>query len=206
MKTLLVGSSGTLGGYLQKYFDCDCPSHSELDITKYVKRGQYDLVIHAGAYTDVIKAETDRWKCYQTNVVGTFNLVKAYPDTPFVYISSEYAKNPVNFYSWTKLGGEIAVKAVSSSYLIIRTLFKPVPFPFERAFDDQWTSGDEVSVIAPMIVCAISFWDRKSKTIAVGTGRKRIIDIARKSKPDILPCSIKQVKGVALPQDTSDCL
>lgn len=203
MKTLLTGSSGLLGSYLKSYFECDTPSHAEFDITKYVKREDYDLIIHAAGYTDVVKAEREKRECYLVNVEGTINLLKAYPHTPFVYISSEYAKNPVNYYSETKLAGEIAVKALSSCYLIIRTLFKPVPFPFERAFDDQWTCGDEVITIAPMIGCAISFWDRKSQTINVGTGRKRIIDIARKSRPDILPCSIKSVKGVVLPQDSS---
>lgn len=200
-KILLTGGHGLLGQELQKHLSCYAPSSQELDITKPFKKKEYDLVIHSAAYTDVVKAEVERFKCYHINVFGTFALLKSYYDTPFVYISSEYAKNPVNYYSKTKLAGEVVVQAIASSYLIIRTLFKPVPFPHDKAFIDQYTQGDSIDVIAPLIAKAIKRWDKISKTIYIGTGRKTIYDIAKKSNPKVGKMSIKDIKDVVLPND-----
>lgn len=203
MNILLTGGSGTLGRELRKLITCDAPPHKDFDITKPLKKVKpYDLVIHCAAYTNVVKAEKEMQACYDVNVLGTAYLARAYRDTPFVYISSEYVKNPVNNYAISKLLGEYVVKSICDKYLIIRTLFKPNPFPYDKAFMDQWTTGDSVDVIAPLIDQAIKGWGMwLSETIDVGTGRKRIIDIARKSKPNIVPCSIKDVRGVTLPQD-----
>lgn len=204
-KLLYLGSSGLLGKnilpYLKLKYNVIAPSHTEFDITKPFKEVDCDILVNSIAYTDVVGAETEREKCWDINVQGTLNLLNTFQNTPFVFISSEYAHNPVNYYSKTKLAGEIAVQALASKYLIIRTLFKPVPFPYPQAFADQWTMGDEINIIAPLIADAINNWDGESKTIYIGTNRKRIIDIARKSRPDVKECSIKDVKGVVLPSD-----
>jgi len=204
----MFGGSGTLGTELQKYLDCDAPDHFDIDITDnqlfiYTPRfySGYDLIIHLAAYIDVMKAEKEREKCFKVNVEGTINLLKAFSGIPFVYMSTEDAFNPVNFYSETKLAGEIAVKALSKNYLIIRTLFKAVPYPYDQAFIDRWTCGDEVTIIAPLIAKAIKKWDKKSKLIYVGTGRKTFYDFAVKSKPNVKKCSIKDIKGVKLHSD-----
>lgn len=197
MRVLLTGSSGLLGRHLT--VDSDRPTHQELDITKPVIPNKYDLIIHCAAYTDVEKAEVERYQCFNVNVLGTLNLLLAYPNTPFVYISSEYADKPVNFYSRTKRMAEELVLA-HPSFLIIRTLFKERPWKYDKAFIDQFTTGDYVDVIAPLIEKEILKWDRKSKMIYVGTGRKRIYDLAKKSKPDVGIMSIRDVK-VKLPAD-----
>lgn len=206
-KTLLTGGSGLLGTEIQRLVNVHAPSHKQLDFTKCrTPKGEFDLIIHSGAYTDVVKAETERMECFNVNVNGTFNLLLTYPGVPFVYISSEYAKKPVNHYSWTKKIAEDIIKTLGvgktgSPYLIIRTLFKPVPFPHKRAFVDQWTRGDEVTIIAPLIIRAIRRWNKiTNKLIYVGTGRKRIIDIARKSRPDVGEMWLDEVEGVVLPK------
>lgn len=199
MKILLIGASGLLGRHLT--IEADRPSHQDLDIVEPIQTpGKYDLIIHCAAYTDVEGAETNgKIKCFEANVLGTWNLVQVYSDTPFVYISSEYAKTPVNFYSLTKRMAEELV-ASHSNHLIIRTLFKQRPWKYEKAFIDQFTMGDYVDVIAPLIEKEILKWDRKSKMIYVGTGRKRIYDLAKKSKPDVGIMSIRDIK-VKLPAD-----
>lgn len=102
-KILVTGGSGRLGTELKKYLPTQYyPTHKKLDITKPIKKGKYRLIINCAGYTDVAKAEKENEKCYTVNVIGTRNLVEAYLDTPFVFISSEYAVNPVNFYSETK--------------------------------------------------------------------------------------------------------
>lgn len=160
----------------------------------------YGLIIHAAAYTDVQGAENDQQKCFDVNVKGTLNLLNAFPDTSIVYISSEYAHNPVNFYSLTKKMAEDLV-LYRGNCLIIRTLFKTNPWPFEKAFTDQYTQGDYVDIIAPLIEEEIKRWGRKGKRLVyVGTGRKTIYDLAVRTKPDVIPNSIKDMK-VPVPKD-----
>ncbi len=197
-KVLLTGGSGLLGRHLR--IKADRPSHGELDITKPIEPGTYDLIIHSAGYTNVEKAEKDKGECFAVNISGTFNLLNAYSTTPFVYISSEYAYQPVNFYSLTKYLGEELVKR-HDNYLIIRTLFKARPWKYPRAFVDQFTQGDYVDVIAPMIEDEIARWGGKGKRLVyVGTGRKTIYDLASQTR-DVEPIVLKSIKGVRLPSD-----
>lgn len=203
MNILLTGGSGLLGTEIQKHLTLYAPSHKQLDINKPITLSKkIDLVIHAAAYTDVVKAEKEKDHCYLVNVTGTINLLKAFADIPFVYISSEYANEPTNYYAQTKKLAEIEVKKRKKPYLIIRTLFKPDPFPFPRAFIDQYTQGDYVNIITPIIIKEILSWDKKSqKLIYVGTGRKTIYDLAKRTRPNVLPISIKEITTVNLPGD-----
>jgi len=203
-KILLTGGSGLLGTELQKHIKCDAPLHDKLDINKPFEKKDYDLIIHSAGYTNTTLAETDKFNCCFVNVFGTYSLLRHYSDIPFVYISTEYAKNPVNYYSETKLAGETVIKAMAKKYLIIRTLFKPYPYPFERAFTDQMTQGDDVVVIAKLIAKAVERWNRESKTIYVGTGRKTLFELAKKSRPDVKPNTTvewSKVTGVKYPVD-----
>lgn len=208
MKCLLTGSSGLLGKHLK--LQAVRPAHNELDITKITEtwgspNKDIDLLVHCAAFTDVQKAEEigyGRDECFDVNVKGTLNLLQAYPNTPFVYISSEYAHNPVNFYSLTKSLAEQLVTYHSAPYLIIRTLFKKKPWEYEYAFKDKFTLGDYVDVIASKIDKEIAEWDRKSsKLIYVGTGRKSYFELAKETKIDVKPNSIRDVTGVKIPPD-----
>lgn len=201
MKILLVGGNGRFGTEFQKLIKVHAPSKKTLDITKPIKKPKrFELIVHAAAYTDVTGAEKETEACYNINVRGTKNLLNAYPNTPFVYISSEYAANPVNYYSETK---KLAERFVSEhpQHLIIRTLFKSRPFPFDKAFYDQFTMGDYVDVIAKLILKEIINWNLKSKLVYVGTGRKTIYDLAIKTKPDCERISVKSITDVVIPKD-----
>lgn len=203
MRILLSGGSGLLGTELQKYIKVVAPSHSTLDITKpIVSLDSYDLIIHAAAYTDVPGAEKNQEACFLTNVTGTINLLTAFPHTPFIYISSEYAHKPTNYYARTKKLAEDEVIKRSKHYLVIRTLFKPNPFPYPKAFIDQYTQGDYVDVITPLIVDTIQEWDKvTSKKIYVGTGRKTIYELAKRTKPGVEKMSVDEITTVTLPKD-----
>ncbi len=193
MKILLTGSSGLLGRNLK--IPAFRPSHASLDITKPIQAVKdIDLVVHCAAYTNVQESESHRKKCFNVNVAGTMNLLETYRKVPFVYISSEYVYHPINFYSLTKKLAEELVKT-HENYLIIRTLFKATPWPFEKAFTDQFTNGDYINVIAPMIDKEIMDWDRKGKRmIYVGTGKKSMYELAKRTKPDVIPNSIKDME------------
>lgn len=187
---------------LLKDHEVIAPSHDDLDITKTIVPQDIDMIIHAAAYTDVTKAETDKEPAFMTNVIGTMNLALAYPHIPFILISTEYAFNPVNFYSDTKLLAEVVVKGLTFSHLVIRTLFKPNPFPWDKAFKDQYTQGDYVDVIAPLLVKEIERWDvTQSKYIYVGTGRKTMYKLAQRTKPKVKPMLVSDITDVVLPTD-----
>jgi len=221
MTILLTGGSGLLGTELQKHIECYAPSHDEFDIDREFDIDtirdlgvNVDLIVHCAAYTDVVKAEEERNKCYRTNVLGTKYV--AMIGVPMVYISTEYVfgggkgnympndpPDPINFYALTKLLGE-GMCSYAPSTLIIRTLFKPRPFEHPHACTDQWTSGDYIDVISSMIVDAIKEWDRISNEIIhIGTGRKSTYELAKQSRPDVKPCLRSDIKSVKLPMDTS---
>lgn len=201
---LLTGGSGKLGTEIQKYLKCDAPSHSEMDILgQKFPDGKYSLIIHSAAFTGVDEADKNPELVFNINVGGTLNLLYEYGIIPFVYISSEYARRPCNMYSASKYAGELAVKCLAEKYLIIRTLFKPRPWIHEYAWEDQYTQGDYVDVIAPLIVDEIKKWygSKESRTIYVGTGRKTMYDLAKQTKPDVKPSSLFQWRGVPRPMD-----
>jgi len=155
-----------------------------------------------GAYTLTTKAEEEDDKCFQTNTFGTFKMLQMYKDTPFVYISTEYANNPKGVYALSKYLGEEIVKT-HPHHLIIRTSFKPTPYPFDVAYIDQFTQGDYVDVIAPLIAKKISKWNRKTSELCyVGTGRKTMYELAQRTKPDVKPNMVTDydLKGV-IPHD-----
>jgi dTDP-4-dehydrorhamnose reductase len=192
MRLLITGGQGVLGTELKKYLDGDYPTEEAFNITRFFDVPPCDMVVHMAAYTAVDKAEIERWKCFHVNVKGTYLMLEHYPDKPFVFISTEHAEAK-GVYFESKLVGEKLVKNLSSSYLIIRTLFKPNPWPWEYAFTDQMTQGDYVDVIAPLIAKEILQWDGTSKSVFVGTGRKSMFDLAKRTRPDVKPNSIKDL-------------
>ena len=200
-KVLMTGGNGNLGKEMRKHlaWDVTAPTMEEMDITRpetYIEN-TFDMVIHCAAYIDLVKAEgEDKMKCYMTNVMATKWLAKFYKDSKFVYISSEYASNPVNWYSWTKRWGEDMVKGYKN-HLIVRTSFKYRPFKHDKACVDQWTCADYIDVIAPAIVRKL---DRKG-LVWVGTERKTTYELAKQTKSDVEPCFVDDIKTVALPKD-----
>ena len=204
-KILITGGTGKLGTELKKHLHGDYVSSKQLDFTKKINKGNYDLILHIGAYTDVKKAELEESeKCFQVNTYGTFNLVQTYKDVPFIYISTEYANNPIGVYALTKKLGEDVVKT-HPKHLIIRTLFKPNPFPFDKAYIDQYTQGDYVDVIAKLLAQRVKDWDRKTSGLEyLGTGRKTMFELAKRTHPDVLPNSVEDYikqTGVIIPKD-----
>jgi len=217
---LLTGGSGLLGSELQKSLCFYAPTREVLDFVKDdlsvngAFRNQLfegvDLIVHAGAFTDVCGAETQKELCYQTNVIGTRNLASL--GIPMLYISTEYVfdgekgnyeendyPNPQNFYSLTKTLGE--AEASKGNSVVVRCLFKPNPFEHPIACTDQWTSGDTIEIIGKEIVHAIRIFNKLPPIIHIGTGRKSTFELAQKTR-DVKPC-LRSDLSVRLPRDTS---
>lgn len=200
MSTLVTGGSGRLGHELKQYLQGSYPTKDEFDILQPPwQHPEPKLVVHMAGYTDVDRAENDVLACFNLNIKGTYNLLEQYGDRPFVFISTEHVNAP-GVYFQSKLIGEMLVRNMAKSHLIIRTIFKPNPWPFEYAFTDQMTQGDYVDVIAPLIATTIEEWDEEPKTIYVGTGRKSMFDLAKRTKEDVKPNSIKDM-AISRPAD-----
>ncbi len=92
MKILVTGGSGYLGTHVRRFFNADDFSRrSGYDILDDAMRGpvaDYDVVIHLAAHLDKDPAAAD--ECFQTNVLGTANIVKSMrPGAIIIYASSK---------------------------------------------------------------------------------------------------------------------
>lgn len=191
---LLSGASGQLGQELVKLRDYLTPSHSEMDITdpdsvaKYLGSHAVDLIIHAAAYTDTLKPDNDAEeavKCWRTNVLGTRNLVEQ-ATCPIIYISTESAIEPYNFYILTKMQGEHEVKQHKYGYMIVRTSFRSDPFEYAKAPTDMLTIADTAEKIAHIINLVIDN-PVQDKLIYVGRKLLTVYELAKETRPDVIP-------------------
>jgi dTDP-4-dehydrorhamnose reductase len=222
-RIIFTGGSGLLGSEFKKIRpDIDYPSSKDFNVTNYQQMKDYTagiackLIIHAAAFTSPPLIEKDPAKAIDANIIGTSNIVRLCMDlgARLIYISTDYVFSgekggyketepvyPVNKYAWSKLGGECAARLYDRS-LIVRTSFGPDVFPYPKAFVDQWTSRECVSVIARKISRLI---DKDiTGVIHVGGRRKTVFEYAKSldEMKDIGRLSINDV-GFKVPVDTS---
>jgi dTDP-4-dehydrorhamnose reductase len=215
----LTGASGRLGTELRKLRSfAYTPTHKEMDVANFgsvlrytdTRKGDIDLIVHCAAYTDTAKAEIFMDEAYAVNVYGPKYLGSL--RIPMLYISTEYVfdgekgmyaeedfPNPKNHYALTKLIGEQQSGPFTK---ILRCIFKPNPWPFAKAYDDQWTSGDYVDIMAAEVNKAITLFDQLPRIIHVGTFRKTMMELARQTRPDVEPNSIHSAP-IPIPCDCS---
>jgi len=223
LRIVFTGGGGLLGSEFRNIRpDIDYPSSKEFNVTnfdqmrEYVRADGCDLIIHAGAFISPPLIEKDPLKAIEVNIIGTSNVVKLCMeiDARLIYISTDYVFKgdkgnykeddpvyPVNKYAWSKLGGECAVRMYDKS-LIIRTSFGPNIFPYDKAFVDQWTSRESVSVIAKKISKLID--EDITGVIHIGGKRKTAFEYAKSldATRDIGKLSINDVP-FDVPVDTS---
>ncbi len=220
---LLTGGSGLLGTNLLRLAPwIAAPSHREFDLTKrntmetYFKRHAVESVIHAAAFTSPPLADERPMEALEANITGTAHLVRLCHDAGarLVYISTDYVFRgdrgqyreddellPQNRYAWSKLGGECALRLYENS-LIIRTSFCEPVFAHPKAFVDQYTSRDSVTVMAPMIL-ALALARDLTGIVHVGTERKTVKELALKlGKSEVGDLKRDEV-DFQVPRDTS---
>lgn len=224
-RVLLTGGSGRLGRELQSLMaPLVAPGRAEMDITEpdairaALEAHQPDVLVHAAAFTDVSRAETDRRACWDVNVEGTRNVVRALAgrDVHLVHISTDYVFEgtrggyreddpvgpPRNYYALTKLVAE-QVARMARCHLVIRTSFRSRSWPHPVAFGDLYTSQDYVDVIAPDIALAIANCRGiPYEILHIATGRKSAFELARRRRADV-GAGTKARANVSLPDDIS---
>jgi dTDP-4-dehydrorhamnose reductase len=223
MAVLITGGSGRLGKELKKVFpDALAPTHEELDITnierleKYVSQFRFDMTIHCAALAGINQCEENRKLAWQTNVLGTQNLVSACAkfnkNCYFIYISTacvfygdrgNYSEDdipyPKNFYSMTKLLGEFVVKSnILIKSLIIRTNFTSrEKWPYPKAFVDRFGTyllADDVAVAIEEITKKVMM----GVVHIVGDRQLSMYELAKITTPDIEPMTLADYKGPPL--------
>ena len=163
MKVLITGGSGALGTSLRAVFrGAFCPNRKEMDITdakavdKVILDYEPDVAIHAAAMVSIRECEENKKEAWLTNVEGTQNIVNAlkklnkncylvYMSTACVfageskkYYTEEDVLDPKNYYSLTKLCGEMVVSQYDNT-CIIRTNFVPKEqWKYPKAFIDRF--------------------------------------------------------------------
>ncbi|RMD57936.1 NAD-dependent epimerase/dehydratase family protein, partial [Candidatus Parcubacteria bacterium] len=105
------------------------------DVARELKRVDPDILIHAAAMTDVDECERQPTRAVETNLRGTWNVLRAFRGDLFVFISSDHVfdgkrgpyaetakQNPVNCYGLTKFAAEMLVNTHDDcKTMIVRT-------------------------------------------------------------------------------------
>ncbi|MBI3027397.1 sugar nucleotide-binding protein [Candidatus Woesearchaeota archaeon] len=196
MGALITGGSGALGSSLRKIFkDAYYPRHEDMDIlnpssvNKAILSYKPKTLIHAAALVGIRECEENKKKAWLTNVEGTQNIVNAlkklnnncylvYMSTACVFAgehnkfyTEEDIPSPKNYYSITKLCGEIVVRQYANA-CIIRTNFVPKgQWKYPKAFVDRFGTYLFADNVAKGIY---DVWKNKAKGIVHIVGDKRM--------------------------------
>ena len=226
MVVLITGGTGSLGVELQKVFPENIsPTHEELDVTnkeqvkKIFRQNKINTVIHTAAITKIRKCEDNRQLAWNVNVEGTKNLIDEIIHSKlninFIYVSTAcvfdghsgmYTEKsipyPENFYSLTKLLGEIEVNRLPNS-TIIRTNFVPKkPWPYEKAFTDRFGTYLFADQVAKGIEDIIK--EKMTGIVhVVGDKKMSVFELAKMTTPQIEPMTIDDYTGPPLTMDMS---
>lgn len=159
MRILMTGANGQLGCELRRVFASETLILKDLpdfDLTgtgveEEIAETRPDLVIHAGAYTDVDGAEREPDRAMAINAAGTAQVARAavrvgarllYISTDYVFPGTQrypYSEDdvpaPINAYGLSKWRGEQAVAESGADALIVRTawLYGPMGKNFVKS-------------------------------------------------------------------------
>ena len=228
MKVLITGGNGALGTSLKKVFkDAYFPAHKEMDITnpkavdKVILGYKPDALIHTAAMVGIRECEEDKDKAWKTNVEGTQNIVnsiKRLKNNPYLIYTStacvfagedkkfyteDNIPSPKNYYSITKLSGEIVTRQHENT-CIIRTNFVPKEqWKYPKAFTDRFGTYLFTDNVAKGI---FDVFEKKEKGIIHIVGDKRMsmheLAILAGSK-NVGKITLKEYQGPPLTVDMS---
>ena len=215
-KILITGGNSRFGKELSKSFfgkNIIYTSREQLDILdlksidRCLNKYKPNYLIHLASLSrPMVIHEKNIESSIDANIIGTANIVKKcsernikliYFSTNYVYpgkkgnYHEEDAINPINNYAWSKLGGEASVKLYNNS-LTLRLAMLEFPFMHDKAFKDakaNFLYQKEVTKILPKLL-------DETGVINVGSNiTETVYSFAKKTKPDVKPSSVKNVKN-----------
>ena len=152
-------------------------------------------------------------KSIDLNIIGTANITKAcerrnikliYFSTNYVYPGKKgnYKETdpllPVNYYAWSKLGGEASVQLYKNS-LIVRVCMTEKPFVHKKAFANVKTSFIYHEEAAKILFNLLN----KKGVINVGGKSQTIYDFVKKNNKKIKKIYLKKNSNSIMPFDSS---
>lgn len=199
----MTGGGGLLGKEIRKLEpNIISPTHDQLDITNLksvlaaLKKYKPDKILHLAAANKPPEHETNPEPGLSVNIIGTTNLCLAchsanikliYVSTDYVYTGTgphkeEEALFPPSRFTWSKLGGECAVRMLKK-FLILRVDFGPIPFPWEKVYNDHYVSKLYVNEMALLVLKAAK--SNADGVMNLGGERISLEEYARKTVPNI---------------------
>lgn len=145
MRILITGSGGQLGRALQRVLaaeDLILKDLPDFDLTnpaceEQIRGARPDIILHAGAYTNVDQAEREPARAHAVNGQGTRWVAQAAQavNARLIFVSTDYVfdgmkttpyhewdePRPVNQYGLSKYEGEQAVLTLCPGALVVRT-------------------------------------------------------------------------------------
>jgi dTDP-4-dehydrorhamnose reductase len=213
MKVLVLGD-GLLGSEIVKQTNWDYISRKKdgFDIiSDEFNFTEYDTIINCIAYTNTYSDNKElNWNINYKAVADLVDYCN-YHNIKLVHISTDYvytnsnsdaSENDIpihgnNWYSYTKLLADAYIELKSNNYLICKGTHKPNPFPYEKAWADQWGNFDYVDVIASLVINLVM--SNNFGIFNVGTEFKSMFDLATISNKNVTPAE----KPEYVPKDTS---
>jgi FlaA1/EpsC-like NDP-sugar epimerase len=177
---------------------------NEQRVDALFQKYRFDSVFHAAAYKHVPMMEAHPVEAVETNVLGTWNLVRAarqYARSSFLMISSDKAVNPANLMGLTKRVAELLLSSMNNRAETDGIKFVSVRFgnvlgsngSVIPVFQQQIAAGGPVTVTHPevrryfmtiqegvQLVLQASTMAQRSEIFVLDMGESiRIIDLAR---------------------------
>ena len=222
-KIVITGGSGRFGTILKShktkhklYF----PSSKQLNILnlknveKYLENKKPDILIHLAGLSRPMKIHQENIsKSIDLNIIGTANITKAcekknikliYFSTNYVYPGTKgnYKEKdpllPVNYYAWSKLGGEASVQLYKNS-LILRVCMTEKPFVHKKAFANVKNSfiyhDDVVKILFKVL--------NQKGVLNIGGKAMYVYNFAKKENKSVKKTFLKKNSNIGMPFDSS---
>jgi len=145
----------------------------QVSVRRVINELKPEVIIHAAAMTNVDKCELEKDLALKINYEGTANIARATKSVGafLIYISTDYVfkgdkgfykecdvTDPINFYGYSKLKGEEAVKEILDEYCIARTsvLYGSKPargkVNFVLWLIDKLRKGESVKIVSDQFI------------------------------------------------------
>lgn len=177
----ITGASGQLGRSLQSLgTDFHFLTREDIELSdtnsikSFFKNKKADLIIHAGAYTQVDKAESEKDLAMKVNALSTQELAKhcdhfLYVSTDYVYgenngkvpLTENHPTHAMNHYGTTKLLGEKYALQSNPNTWILRTswVFSEYGHNFVKTMLKLSQQKDQLNIVADQKGCPTYAYD-----------------------------------------------